>query len=244
MELTGVSCFVYDRPQLNKFLNRNCAEMIRKYNKSHKIYHIPGECPGAMSSTTLGHLRKIFCTKDLQLELDLLKFQHQGSGERLSYYKSAPKRHLKGIAKSIVDRAVNNNWFLTAFASLPRASASSVDVALSQLQSIGSSLPTAAENMKLLKVLERAQRADLCSSLIVIYHWFASAGPGIAEHLVGLHVRDGVEYLRGHYPKVAGLVDLVVRYVRQHFQREDAGEKRKRKRRNPTAKNGTLCFHT
>ncbi|KAF4563968.1 hypothetical protein EYR36_003217, partial [Pleurotus pulmonarius] len=210
----------------------NCKKMVLAYNKKHGIHFTPGKSPVAISAGTVLLLRRVFSSTDLELQLNLLKAQHGNSEERISYYKDAPKRDLRTIAQTIINRATQNNWFLTAYASFDSDSAPSIDIALSQLQLVGSSLPAAAENMKMLKILERAQRADLCQSLIVIYHWYSSAGPGIAENLVWLYIRGGLDALVNQYPRVAALVDLVVRYVRQKFQRAIVTGKRTRNRQH------------
>ena len=122
---------------------------------------------------------------------------------------------------------------------LPRTSCATGTVLFFRLQHSVNVLPELAATIRQLRVLERAQRWEMCRSLMIIFHWYANAGPEMANRMMEIHQQDGYLELMKQAPFFAPLVDHIVQHAYNEQQEHKVPAKKKSRpstRNPPTAK--------
>ncbi|PPQ82940.1 hypothetical protein CVT24_012856, partial [Panaeolus cyanescens] len=68
--------------------------------------------------------------------------------------------------------------------------------------------------------LKRAIQAEVCSAWIRVYHWNQKNGHQLVSDLLAIHNEHGFDTLARRWPKYAQLVDHIVRFLADCFQRD------------------------
>ncbi|KAJ8695004.1 hypothetical protein PTI98_007631 [Pleurotus ostreatus] len=213
----------------------NCKEMLASYNEEHGIEAVEGYTQGVYSFETISRLKSLFDSERLRKELESIRAEHQAEeGVYPRVNDSVLGQTLKTVRQSITGRAAQNAIYREAYQNIHATPGQSLLTIFSQFSTVGASLPEATENLRILTILGRAQKADICRTLLIVYDWFSSSGPRIATYMVSDVLKGSSGDFQELYPQVASLVDLVIRYVRKYFQHKDPKEKRREKRTGVT----------
>lgn len=214
---------------LTQYLNfSNCDDLVERYNEENSltVHALNKRSAVVICPSMREKIRRLFDIEDLERQLAELRCMYEESDGSRSYYTTAPKRTMSSIIQSLADQLMCNTVFGSAYEAFSFESAQSVDTAFAQLQTVCVGLPQAAENMKMLNALHRAQQYNVCCMLRIIYNWCAESAPTIAKRLVKAYRTSPSTFAKVH-GRFAHLLPFVMTYV------EHACERR-RSKKNPT----------
>lgn len=120
---------------------------------------------------------------------------------------------VKSVVRTWMEQNETHNILGTYLDLLPCTSCASGTVLFFRLQHSVKVLPELAATIRQLRVLERAQRWEMCRSLMIVFHWYANAGPEMANRMMEIHQQDGYPELMKQAPLFALLVDHIVQHA-------------------------------